>query len=97
MFVLHFHKLVHETLDWTEAPGTIFVNKHMSILHKKKTQTVEHGDWCHDYEVLRLHIADTYPAYFGVILRVGGATMKNRHLITNHPVLKCGSPATLEA
>jgi len=40
-----------------------------------------------DREELRLYISTTYSAYFGVVLRIGEATMKNRHLIANHPVL----------
>jgi hypothetical protein len=95
MFVLRFHRLVRETLDWTEAPGTTYVNTHMSILRKREMQTAEYGEWGRDCEELRLYIANTYPAYFGMILRIGEATMKNRHLVANHPVLHRGKPVEL--
>ncbi len=70
--------LVRETLDWTGAPGTTYVNVHMSILGKRNMQTVEYREWGQEYEELRLYISGTYPADFGVILRIGEATMKNR-------------------
>lgn len=88
MFDLRFHKYVRETLDWDEAPGTIFLNKHMGVIEKRKVKSL-HGNTCmlNDHEELRLYITKTYSSYFGVILRIGEATMKNRHLIANHPVL----------
>jgi hypothetical protein len=87
MFTLHFHRLVCEILDWTEAPGSTYVNLHMGILSKRKMQTTEKNNrLLGDFEELRLYITDTYPAYFGVILRVGENALKNRHLITNHQV-----------
>ena len=95
MFVMHFHRLVRETLDWTEAPGTTYVNKHMSILRKREMQTADYGELGLDNETLRLYISNTYPAYFGLILRIGEYAVKNRHLVTNHPVLHRGRPYQL--
>ena len=97
MFTLHFHRLVRETLDWTEAPGTTYVNAHMGIIHKRKKQLVEKNNrLLSDFEELRLYISDTYPAYFGVTLHIGEKALKNRHLIANHPVLARGWPVQQE-
>jgi hypothetical protein len=88
MFDLRFHKYVRETLDWDEAPGTIFLNSHMGVLEKRKAHSMQgNAHLLKDREDLRLYISTTYSAYFGVDLRIGEATMKNRHLIANHPVL----------
>ena len=98
MFVLRFHVLVRETLDWTEAPGTTYVNTHVGILRKREMQMAEYGLIGRDiYEELRLYIQNTYPAYFGLILRIGEATMKNRHLVANHSVLHHGMPVEFVA
>jgi hypothetical protein len=88
MFDLRFHKYVRETLDWDEAPGTIFLNSHMGLMEKRKAQSM-HGNaaMLKDREELRLYISTTYSIYFGVVLRIGEATLKNRHLIANHPAL----------
>lgn len=93
MFVLRFHRLVRETLDWTEAPGTTYANTHMSILRKREMQTADYGEWGQDNEMLRLYISNTYPAYFGLILRIGEYAVKNRHLVANHPLLHRGMPS----
>ena len=88
MFDLRFHKYVRETLDWDEAPGTIFLNTHMSVMEKRKAHSRQgNAGMLKDHEELRLYISTTYSAYFGVVLRIGEATMSNRHLIANHPVL----------
>jgi hypothetical protein len=88
MFDLRFHKYVRETLDWDEAPGTIFLNSHMGVLEKRKAHGMQgNARLLKDREDLRLYISTTYSAYFGVDLRIGEATMRNRHLIANHPVL----------
>ena len=84
MFVLRFHRLVRETLDWTEAPGTTYANTHMSILRKREMKTADYGEWGQHNETLRLYIITTYPDYFGLILGIGEYAVKNRHLITNH-------------
>jgi acetoin utilization deacetylase AcuC-like enzyme len=87
MFVLRFHRMVRETLDWTEAPGMTFVNTHQSVLSKRKKQSLEQYMCGQDCEECRLYIQDTYPRYFGVTLRIGEAVVKNRHLVANHPPL----------
>jgi len=88
MFDLRFHKHVRETLDWDEAPGSTFLNTHMSVLEKRKAQSMQgNAHLLKERKDLRLYILTTYSAYFGLDMRIGEATAKNRHLIANHPVL----------
>jgi hypothetical protein len=99
MFVLRFHRLVRETLNWTEAPSTSYVNTQMSILRKRDTQIVEYSEWGHDNEELHLYISNNYPAYFGVVLRIGEATMKksafNRESPCSDPWQACSAGSVI--
>jgi hypothetical protein len=95
MFVLQFYKLVRQTMDWTDdAPSTVFLNKHMGVIEKRKMQPVENIRLSDSFEELRIYISRTYPRYFGTQLKIGKATVRNRHLISNHPLMRCGRPAT---
>ncbi len=82
MFLLSFHKVVFEILDWVEAPQTHYMNRHEEALYmnsptkldsdlaSKQSLDLEEG-------VLRLYIQLTYPAYFGLELRIPRGVLCN--------------------
>ena len=73
--MLSFHKVVFEILDWAEASQTHFMNRHEEALYKNTPTKLESDRASllsvdREDSVLRLYIQLTYPAYFGLNLRI---------------------------
>jgi hypothetical protein len=84
MFDLRFHKTVAIVLAWQEAPGCAYSNAHQDALAKRNPPEHNMCSFSSVQELqLSVYIKETYPAYFGLNLRVGKAAELNSHRILN--------------
>ena len=85
MFDLAFCRTVRIILDWQEAPPSVYLNDHQSMIGEKKDHRKALDHFAEKFlqldpaeRHLRLYVWSTYPQYFGLTLRTSGDQMSTR-------------------
>lgn len=89
MFQLEFFEMVQRVMDWTRGRECTFLNPHQARALKNQPLDYQRpADGWRDNGIDRaLHdyLRDTYPAYFGLSMRLGdSAYMCNQVLLLSH-------------
>ena len=92
MFVLEFFSIVRKVLSWAEPSVCHYANEHEMHLMNKTSSF--HGSCLEELRntsrelvVLHMYVKNTYPIYFGVKLRMGGAPMRDYHTTTTRSMM----------